>query len=297
MKRISRHHKMWHFTIRKYLSAYLDGELDDIKMGKIEDHLQGCEACQREFESIRKGKTLASHFEFPEWEGSERVWIRMRNQLFAAPHTSIQPGFGHRLKEFIYQGRGLFSVKRSVLVFAALTMLIIVNNLVRSGLEPSVDPPAPIDRMSNNAFDYGLYLSALSENREPKAFENQYGSQSVSYEVVQNTMPFRLASFSHLPDEYQLTKVQLLKNACCHAVQCIIQKDSRRVIVFQQPKEHPFTFGNHPIERTDIEGQWYHKVEVGSYQALSWVEGQNRFVAMSERLEEDIRIIKKRVNP
>ncbi len=288
---------MWHFTKRKYLSAYLDGELNEGNTQEIKAHLQECSPCQKKLESIRKGKVLASQFEFPEWQRSERVWIRVRNQLFSVPHTSIQLGFIQRLKKVAYQGRVLFSARRSVIVFTALTILITVNVLVRLGPEPSYYPPPPVDRMSGNAFDYGLYLSALSENREPRAFETRYGSQPVSYEVVRNIMPFHLVSFSDLPNEYQLTEVQLLKNGCCNSVQCTIQKDSRSVIVFQQPREHPFTFGNYALERTDIEGQWYHKVEVGSYQALSWVEGQSRFVAISEMLEEDIHMIMKKVNP
>lgn len=145
--------------------------------------------------------------------------------------------------------------------------------------------------MSDYVFDYGLYLTALSEGQKPTDFDIRYGSRTVTYDEARSVMPFRLASFSSLPEGYRLTDVRLLRNSCCHSVQCTIHKPSTDLVIFQQPKEHPFSFGNFPVEIGSIGGFSYHKVEAGSYQALSWVGQESRFIAVGEMVGNDIATI------
>ena len=75
---------------------------------------------------------------------------------------------------------------------------------------------------------------------------------------------------------------------CCSSLQCSIIRDSREIVLFQQPKEHPVVFGDHALERTRIGGQWYHKAISGQFQAISWVSSETKFVAVGEMLEEDL---------
>ncbi len=279
---------MWHFRIRKYFSAYLDGELDEVNSRKIEDHLRSCAACRRELEHIREGKEWVSHLEVPEWAATERLWESMRSQLFAAPQESTQPGFGRRAAESVRRSRPISLLTRPAFASLALALLLVANILVTLQTDQPQYQLAAYDWMSNYVFDYGLYLGALSEGRPPTAFEKRYESQPTSYAAARDALPFRLASFSHRAEEaeeYELTDVRLLRNACCHSVQCTIRKDSQLVVIFQQPKEHPFAFGDYPLERTYIAGRWYHKAVAGSYQAISWVGSESKFVAIGESIE------------
>lgn len=45
---------MDHSEVRQQLSAYLDGEVDPVRKGEIEDHLSSCEGCRQALKEIRQ---------------------------------------------------------------------------------------------------------------------------------------------------------------------------------------------------------------------------------------------------
>ena len=47
-----------HWTLRNWLSAYLDGELSGDLFQRVGEHLVHCQACRRELEDIRRGRDL-----------------------------------------------------------------------------------------------------------------------------------------------------------------------------------------------------------------------------------------------
>ena len=50
-----------HWTLRRWLSAYLDGELTGDLLERVREHLVSCQSCQRDLEDIRKGRGLLLH--------------------------------------------------------------------------------------------------------------------------------------------------------------------------------------------------------------------------------------------
>ena len=275
---------MRHASIRNFLSAYLDGELDDSRTTTVRAHLQACQSCQARLEIIREGKQLASHFEFPRWSGAERLWETIREQLSATPGDWRRPRFAERLSSMI---QPLLAPTPRVIIATGLALLLIANLVVSFRADGDDQVTAEI-MFDHFAFDYGLYLNALSQGRKPTEFELRYDSKPVQYDEAGGALPFKVAPYDQLASVYQLTNTRLITSACCSSLQCSIIRNSREIVLFQQPKEHPIAFGDHPPERTNIAGQWYHKANAGQFQAISWVSSETKFVAVGEMLEEDL---------
>ena len=52
-----------HWTLRRWLSAYLDGELTGDLLQRVPEHVAHCQACQRDLENIHRGRDLLLHLE------------------------------------------------------------------------------------------------------------------------------------------------------------------------------------------------------------------------------------------
>jgi len=50
-----------HWTLRRWLSAYLDEELSGDLLQRVREHVRQCRVCQRDLESIRRGRDLLLH--------------------------------------------------------------------------------------------------------------------------------------------------------------------------------------------------------------------------------------------
>lgn len=80
--------------MRRYLPAYHDGELDDLRRADVEKHLASCRKCQEELDRYAKGvqkiKSLVPPV--PEPPPSEQVWERISQRLL----TQNLPAFRRR---------------------------------------------------------------------------------------------------------------------------------------------------------------------------------------------------------
>jgi hypothetical protein len=52
-----------HWTLRRWLSAYIDGELTGDLLQRVREHVVRCQACERDLEDIRRGRNLLLHAE------------------------------------------------------------------------------------------------------------------------------------------------------------------------------------------------------------------------------------------
>ncbi|MFQ5641607.1 MAG: hypothetical protein ACE5IR_26835 [bacterium] len=181
--------------------------------------------------------------------------------------------------------------------FAVLAILFAANWLTNIKQEGFQYQQARVDWIPNYVFDYGLYLDALIAGESPGAFDKRYDSQMASFEQARSQTTFRLASFTRMPKTFQLREVRLLKSACCRSVQFVCSKNSMPVVIFQQPKGHPVTFGNYPLERMQINGRVFHRVKAGSWTALSWEGADSQFVGVGEMNEVDMTAIVFAVTP
>jgi len=284
---------MKHAFVKKNLSAYLDDELPQSRMQEIAFHLKSCESCRKEVEEIREGKTATAYFEQPDWPGTERLWENIqRRKSWTTEKIKVRSVTTKRSDLF----QRLIHPKPSLalLVFAILFM---ANWLINIKSEKFQYQLASIDWTPSYAFDYGLYLDALIEDESPREFDQRYESKRASYEHVGSQIPFRLASFTRMPDTFQLQEVRLLKNACCRSVQFRCLKNTKAITIFQQPKGHPVAFGKYPLQSLQINGQLCHKVQAGSWTALSWEGQDSQLVAIGEMNEADMAAIMTAVMP
>jgi anti-sigma factor RsiW len=54
------------YNIRKLISMYQDGELDDRRSGEVRDHLAGCESCRMEESALREALAMLNAWPAPE---------------------------------------------------------------------------------------------------------------------------------------------------------------------------------------------------------------------------------------
>jgi hypothetical protein len=139
----------------------------------------------------------------------------------------------------------------------------------------------PIQTASTLTIDFGLYLDALKSGKEPVEFERRYGSQVTTYEMAKSQAHFRLPPLPKMPKAFRLSQVQTLKSACCFSVQMSCLSDSERIIIFQQPKDHPVTFGSYELSKTQMNGRNCYRIEVGGWRALCWSDDDTQYVVMS----------------
>ncbi len=273
---------MRHARVHKWLSGYMDGELPQTQREAIAAHLQRCHTCRREFRRIQEGKEAARLFQARAWQGSERLWTRIEVER----RRAMQPkrrGFTETIPS---ARRGLSA--RAALRLAVVALLLAANWLISARHPRGLYERARLDWTPSYAFDYGLYLDALVAGEFPSDFDARYESRPASYEQARSETPFRLASFSRVPGPFEIREVRLLKNACCRSVEFICLQNARAVVVFQQPKGHPVTFGRYPLQRIEINGYPVHKARAGKWTVLSWEDAQSHLVAISELNEAQL---------
>jgi len=85
-------------SIREWLGAYADKELDPAQAAKVEQHLETCAGCRRELDQIQELHRLAKSVEHPgladdywDWHRT-KVWRGIRNRK-RAPMPSYRPSF------------------------------------------------------------------------------------------------------------------------------------------------------------------------------------------------------------
>lgn len=269
---------MKHVFVKKNLSAYLDSELSKERRQEIASHLKSCESCRKELREIQKGKAITTYFEEPDWQGTERLWQIIQRSKISTPEkiSTINSATRHSAPlERLIHPRPAFAI-------AILVILLGVNLFINLKGDRSQYQQARLDWTPSYVFDYGLYLDALIAGMPPLEFERRYESQSTSYEDARSQATFRLVSFTRMPETFQLQEVRLLKNACCRSVQFDCLNNSSGVIIFQQPKGHPVTFGNYLLDKIQLNGRLFHRVRAGKWTALSWEGQDSQFVAIGE---------------
>lgn len=74
---------MEHQKIKELISSYYDGELNEVKRGTLEKHLEECPECRREFEEMGKLEDVMRRMELkkPPKEVWQLYWASVYNRL------------------------------------------------------------------------------------------------------------------------------------------------------------------------------------------------------------------------
>jgi predicted anti-sigma-YlaC factor YlaD len=123
--------------IRPYLSAYLDGEIEQDKKLEIEKHLSECENCRDEYQSFAKLKEVTDRMKFADlsdqlwagyWKGIYRQIERGAGWIFLSIGAIILLAFGvyQFFKEFLFDPNVTLIVKIGVstCAFGAVVLLV-----------------------------------------------------------------------------------------------------------------------------------------------------------------------------
>ena len=278
---------MKHFRMRRFFSAYLDGELDEAFANRVREHLTSCATCRAAYQQVVQGAHMASQFDQSPLPNREQLWAGIGQRLESGNRMRAAGGFRAVLAAAPRWVGTISPAIRRPAMMGALTVLLAANLVVIYKILYS--PQAQrAEMLSHYDFDYGIYLDAVSRDREPTQFDQLYHSEPVEYESAGASISFALASYALLSQDYEITDARLLKTACCHSVQCSISSGHNEIVLFQQPQEHPFTFGRYKLERTLIGGRWFHVSEAGKYQVVSWVTSTSKIVLVGESIYDEL---------
>jgi hypothetical protein len=129
---------MDHDKIKKLISSYHDGELDDIQKKMVEDHIQECKECDREFEEMGKFEEVMGKMELKKApkEMWQVYWASVYNRLerrigwiFLSIGAMILLFFGgYKLVESILQDPSIsWFLKAGILAFLAGMVILLVS--------------------------------------------------------------------------------------------------------------------------------------------------------------------------
>jgi hypothetical protein len=129
---------MEHDKIKKLISSYYDGELNDAKKKMVEDHIHGCEECRREFEEMGKLEEVMEKMELKQapremwrvyWSSVYNRLERRIGWIFLSIGAMILLFFGgYKLVESIIQDPSIsWFLKTGILAFMAGIVVLLVS--------------------------------------------------------------------------------------------------------------------------------------------------------------------------
>ena len=169
---------MFHFQIRRLLSAYADGELDQSKSEHIELHVQQCKSCTDNIENIifsKKAVSFTTNTPAP-----ERIWKKIENELFDSPHIEKLKPFSRFSDNYMFQSHSL----KYASAIAGITLLLISIGWWTIGYIDTTDTPVMVQNSSEIGFDYGGYLDAVISKMSTVSFSESYNGIPVNLEIA-----------------------------------------------------------------------------------------------------------------
>ena len=276
-----------HYRTRRHFSAYLDSDLDEATASKVLDHLSSCISCEAAFKKISEGARLASQFEQSAPPDAAQLWAKIGQRRELEAQNRWGRNLGRQVAGIAQWAGSLAPTIRKPAMIGAFAFLLIANLVVSFKiLTPTQTHLA--ERVSRYDLDYGLYLDAMARDGDPKEFDNLYQSEPVEYQAASAAISFELASYIRLAKDYQIFDAKLLKTSCCYSVQCKISSGAGEIVLFQQEQDHPFSFGRYQLERTLIDGHWFHVTQAGKYQVASWGTRTSKIVFVGEQLFDEL---------
>lgn len=268
---------MFHFQIRRLLSAYADGELDQPKTKHIHLHVQQCNSCADKVEKILFSKKAVSFTSIS--PAPERTWQKIEKELFDTPNSrNLKQSSRFSMNIKLQSHRFKFAS-----AVAGMTLLVISIVWWKIGYIDSTDSPVMVQNSSDLGFDYGSYLDAIISQKSTATFSEYYNGIPVSL-VIANTIAnegnFHLCLDPKVVPYYDLQEVLVLTDGDDHSLKLDYTNDGDLVTIFQQPVTLAHSLGEREIEEVMISGVLCQKIVEGDIAAISWESGNTRFVAV-----------------
>ncbi len=276
---------MKHYFTRRKLSAYLDSELPEAARRRLEAHLQACSSCRGALDEIRSGRALAEISEPPRWENREALWQKVQR----SEKDPAAPVRAHSVIASLRKALPtLPAISTPALVAVSAAVVLALTLVLQRQEKEAGNPESPVQSASAFALDFGPYLDALTSNRPPREFEQRYASRRSSYEAASRSTPFRMASLSQISKNLRLGEVKVLTSVCCNLVEFNCSRNAEKLVLFQQPKEHPVSFAPYRAVPATLNGLNCKIVKAGKWTAITWEGEDSQFVAFSQLSEGEI---------
>lgn len=262
------------------LAAYFDGALAGYERAETERHVAQCEDCLArlaDMERVRRAAAALSEPAIP-----DDLWDRIEGTLAEAP----LPG-AHEQRRRTTPLLGLLPARPAARWGAAAAVLVAVvigTLLLVRPLEPGLEEALVAQEETEGAFgfDYGLYLTSLTEPSRAQHFDAAYDRQRLSLQEALSAahVPVERELLTRLPAGLDLEAVYVLSNASARSVQITYRHGDREVTVFRQPRGHPVRFAGYRIEPATVQGKRCLMVEGGRYCAVTFATDDAQYVVV-----------------
>ncbi len=261
----------------EHLTALFDDELPPDEAAEVRRHVTSCAECLETLADMERTRQAAQML--PDYPVSDEVWHRIEGRL---PQKARVISLFSRVSFF---SRPV----RQWAMAAAVVVAIAIGALIATGsLGPfSERGPATVQHRATNplAFDYGLYLAALTEPVRMQQFVAKYNRRQVTLQqaLAALDVPVEEKLLAEVPAGLDLKAVYVLDNACCQSVQVTYQHNGSEVILFRQPKGLPVQFAGYEIEPAAVGGKHCLMVDSGRYCAITFSTEQAQYVVIGRR--------------
>jgi len=265
---------MLHFQIRRLLSAYTDGELDQLISEQIQLHVQQCGSCSGTIENImlsKKAVSLTTNTPAP-----ERIWQKIEKELIETDKNEEVSPFS---VSYLFQSHNF----RLASAISVITLLLISIIWWKIGNIDITNSPVMVQNNSDIGFDYGGYLDAVDSKRSTDSFSESYDGIPVNLKIantIANEGNFHLCLNPQVVPNYDLQEVLVLTNGDDHSLKLEYTNDGDLVTIFQQSVTLAHTLGKRKTINVMISGVPCQKIVEGDIATISWESGNTRFVAI-----------------
>lgn len=268
---------MFHFQIRRLLSAYIDGELDQSRFEHIQLHVQQCSSCADNIEKIMLSKKAVSLTAIP--PAPERIWQNIEKELFNSPDSRKLKSSSLLSINDMIRSHSL----RYASAFAGVALLVLSLVWWKIGYIDSMDNPVTVQKSSVFGFDYGGYLDAIIAEESTAKFSESYDGIRINLKIartIANEGNFHLCLNPNVVPYYDLQGVLVLTEGDDHSLKLDYENDGDLITIFQQSVSLAHSLGKRETKEVLIGGIPCQKVIEGDIAAISWEAGNTRFVAV-----------------
>ncbi len=258
------------------LSAYYDGELDEVLRASVTDHLGQCADCQQVLGGFEQLSQLAGALTDP--TPSEQLWERIETQLNQECEPLLladqRAGSG---RERLYASPRWLALASIVLVAATIGLFV-----SRS--------PAPHEPHVQFITDFGQYLHEFQHDPDvaQSFLMSKYDHQPIDPEEASSSVGYRPVVAIGLPPGYTIAATHVMTMPCCKCVQCLCRRaDGSSLAIFEHDDE-PEWFDDRPATRIMCQSTQCLLVETGDSIAASWRQGERHITLVGARDQPEV---------
>lgn len=258
----------------KQLSDLFDGEISPEEKALAERHVATCADCRKRFAALETmRRTMLA---VPDTPVSDALWDRIERSL---PEKGEERPRKARLTSLYTWHMRQWAVTAVLLIAIAAGALLVVTT---SETGPET---ARREAAEPYGFDYGIYLTALTEPARLEEFDVTYNRQQISLQDALMTVhvPSDKALLTNIPSGLDLKAVYVLTSSATRSMQVTYQHDRAEIAVFSQPKGYPVLFAGYRIMPAAINGKLCLMAYGGRYCAYTFATEQAQYVVIGQR--------------